>query len=336
MIRRSLFLLFLTLLSDARLHAIELTLDESLFRYQKLNFRVEAFVDARIRLEKPVGYTKAGISNRPEEILLPADFAKYCEGFFKNIFAANANKPSLVAVINQVTVLELTEKGNEVSDVLLSIDYYRRDSLLGGYRRYYQTFHKAVFGPVMDATKKHGKNLSEAFLASFQQVSAFASTNSNVGGELINREKLFALQVDAAASKPANGDTTQLADGIYFNAQQLLQNRPAHAPSLLVKIEGLHPENYPDIRMTLPEAQCYAFVHKGQLYLCVRTSVYHRSKLSFASRQARVLDRSQASKKGVLLNSFGLEDVPLGAVATPSGSMSKELLIDLESGCFIK
>lgn len=326
---------FLLLLLSAQFSAMELELDAKLFHAQKLNFRIEAFIDGRIAVAKPVGYTKLGLGNRPEAMLLPANFGRYCDSVFRFPARGAGTMPSLIAVIRQITVLELIERGNECSDVTLSMDFYRLDSASGSYGWYYQSYQKYIFGPVMDATSRHSKTLANAFFKSFEDLSAFMSGagGSGIGGEMVSREQLL-LNSGREPADRSSADTT-LSDGIYLNVWQLLKNRPAHLPALQARVNSLKVENT-DASLVWPDAVCYAFVKNGELFVCARKSRYHKARINFAARQLQFQANRKQVKMATLGNSFGISDAPLGAVSSPSGSYSHELLLDLESGCFIK
>src|ERR1700757_2960244 len=115
--KRSFLFLFLVFRMCAS--AYELTFKNVNFNGGPFKYSIQSFIDARINKNKPVGFTRVGISNKTEGIYLSADFAQQCLSAFYSGNIKFDKAFQLIAVINQVTIQETHSGGWEYSTVSL-------------------------------------------------------------------------------------------------------------------------------------------------------------------------------------------------------------------------
>lgn len=311
-------------LQAVQVFSLELGLDKNMFNSEKFSFRIDSFVDERLNKEAPVGFTKIGLKNKTEDMVLPADFGNYCRNFFSTALAQASGELRFIAVIQQLTVQELVVSGNEVSDASLSVDYYLWDEKSQTRRLFYRSYYKSIAGPVLDATKKHAKNLSNAFLVSFRDLSAYA------------QEKGAARANFVPLQSPAKD--TILQDGLYYSLKQLLMNKPDPLGAIAGSVDTATLENYLDAEMFAPLSTACALVKNGTLYVCIRKNVYHKAVPVFGSRKLKVLDiqnkKSSLKDYGYIIN-FGIVGALIVDVMNLSGKDSV-LLMDMESGLMLE
>lgn len=302
------------------------------------SFSLSKFIDARLNAGKPVGFTRIGISNKPEELRLPHNFAMYCDSVFHSGDLKYNNALNLIPVINQITIQETHDGGKEYSTVSLSVDYYLSND--PSCSLYYSSYIRISDQSGWDITKKHARNLSYAFFKSFQNLQKFIDAKESVKSKWTTNLSLLRDSVITLSDKVAQNS---VSDGIYFSCKQLLDNKPStDYPELLATIDTAKNtiEFTPKTSFFLNNS-AFAIVKNHVVYIQIRNLAYQKAQLESGTRLAYYKNLTRRnSNVGAGLASVGLG--MFGFVGAVTGSLIKsatskyetidKLYIDLETG----
>ncbi len=222
MIPLRIYIYFLALFSS-KLFALEVDIKGYYFDRAKFNFFIENFVDARMNKEKPVGYTRIGVSNRTEALTIPKNFNEHCYNFFRDYALNFDTSLKFICVINQVTIQESHSGGKEYSTASLSIDFYKSEN--DSCNLYFSSFVISNIQDGIDITKKHCYNLCKVFYESFSNLKAFVSRKS-IPFES-NKKRLKEILHPIPAERVILTNDSIVKDGLYYSSSQLSANNPS-------------------------------------------------------------------------------------------------------------
>ncbi len=321
------------------LKAYEVKLTGSVFKGERYEFAFAKFIDARLNYNKPVGYTRMGVSNRVEELVLNKKFNEYCDSVFNIKGIKYEGRIKLIPVFTQITIQETHSGGDEFSNVSLAMDFYKieGDSCF----LYYSSFTKVNSVNGFDITKKHGKNLSTAISVIFSNLNVFVSQES----PLIKPAKISIGQLrDTLEIMNNTFHDAPLKEGIYFSCRDLINNEPsADFADLISNVDTSKNELFfSESTIFFRRNYFFAFVKKNTLYVHLKDLTYHRANIDKRNRLAyfKDLKRTRASIGAGIISAglaglFGLLGAAIGKSIMETLSkeeMVERLYLDMENG----
>ncbi|MGZ3866566.1 MAG: hypothetical protein ACXVC6_11125 [Bacteroidia bacterium] len=338
--KRFFFNLFLFSTICLKLSAYELKLSVPFYSHGQYKFSILNFIDARLGKEKPVGFTRVGISNKTEGIFLPKDFESNCGEIFSKPEVGLIGARKLIAVINQLTVQETHGGGWEYSTVSLGIDYYLLDS--NSYNLYYRSFIKTAASNGFDITKKHAENLEDAFMMSFDNLNNFFTN----GGKAFEYSHIPSSVLMDSVFKQTNQKITGtgIKNGVFYSCKQVALNTPQKDLwNFLASIDTSKNEIYFPDRASLPNGNAlFGFAKDNVLYVHIKKDTYHKAGLVDSTKLGYFKDvtRSKVATGAVVASAvlsglFGFAGSIMGSgIKSSSVKIQRvdKLYFDLESG----